>query len=125
MRSSKLASVAALFGGAAWLVAVLYSDPALHVPLYYAGLGGLLLGLAGLGYALVATAPIWLRGVVSLANTMFGYMVWTLVQDTIGGTSGMLAGGVALVVAALVGFARSHPVHQHHPAAAGAHRAAR
>lgn len=88
---SKIASIAALIGGACWLTKVgliwanggTNTDEGLVGVMFFVGLAGLVIALAVGGYALVATAPIWLRGVVSIALPVMVIMVWQVVDDLI------------------------------------------
>ena len=91
MTASRIASIAALIGGACWLTKVgliwanggTNTDDGLVGVTFFLGLAGLVIALAAAGYALVATAPIWLRGVVSVALPVMVTMVWQLVDDLI------------------------------------------
>ena len=108
------------WGGAAYLG---WSDSQFAQLPYLAGIPCLIVAQAGMGYALVATAPLWLRCVVSVANAVLGYMVWTLVVDSMG--KNLLTLGLAAVVMFIggsVGLARSRALQ---PATVGGHRAAR
>ena len=101
MSVSRIGSLAALFGGLVWVVAAVLSwgDDELNQPLYVAGLALLVVAFAALGYALVATAPVWLRAVVTIATPLLGLMVWLILRDSL--SSEYLAavvGGVLLLV---------------------------
>ena len=105
MPVSRAASGAAVLGGLVWVVAALLDLGEDVNPVAYAvGLLCLLLALAGLGYALVERAPVWLRAVVSVATPLLGYGVWFTVADAFTTDAlPVLVGGVALVaVGALV-----------------------
>ncbi|MGZ5417797.1 MAG: hypothetical protein ACXWDI_11505 [Nocardioides sp.] len=107
MSVSRLGSVAALLGGLVWVAAAVLSwgDDELNRGLYLAGLVLLVASFAALGYSLVATAPVWLRAVVTIATPLLGLMVWLILRDSIpadyvaavvGGVLLFLGGGIAL-----------------------------
>ena len=107
MTVSRLGSIAAVLGGVAWIVAALLSwgEDELGAALYYGGLALLVAAFAALGYALVATAPVWLRAVVTLATPALGAMVWQIilvevphafVASVVGGVLLVVGGGIAL-----------------------------
>ena len=63
------------------------------------------MAFAALGYALVASAPVWLRGVVTIATPLLGLMVWLILRDSlpsdyvataVGGVLLFVGGGIAL-----------------------------
>jgi hypothetical protein len=114
-----------MFGGVAWGGAAYlgWSNSNYEQYPYLAGIPCLVIALLGMGYALVATAPVWLRLVVSVANALLGYMLWTLILDSMGKTLvtlGMAA--VILFIGGMVGLSRNRAVQ---PATVGGHRAAR
>jgi hypothetical protein len=126
MTSSKLASVAALLGGLVWLVnaALTWGDSGSGGDLYLVGQVGLVLGAAGLGYSLVAKAPIWLRAVVTVATVLLCYLLWYLIDDGLGEHPvSTLIGGAVLLLAAIVGLARARSAAPRPHA--GGHRAVR
>jgi hypothetical protein len=107
MSVSRLGSVAALLGGLVWVAAAVLSwgDAELNRGLYLAGLVLLVASFAALGYSLVATAPVWLRAVVTIATPLLGLMVWLILRDSIpadyvaavvGGVLLFVGGGIAL-----------------------------
>ena len=107
MSVSRLGSIAAVLGGAAWIVAALlaWGEDELGAGLYVAGFVLLVVAFAALGYALVTTAPVWLRAVVTLATPALGAMVWLILKDAIpqayvaavvGGVLLVVGGGIAL-----------------------------
>ena len=107
MTVSRVGAVAAVLGGLAWVVAGVlgWGDDTLNQGLYVAGLVLLVVAFAALGYALVATAPVWLRGVVTIATPALGLMVWLIVRDSLpsdhvaavtGGAVLLVGGGIAL-----------------------------
>ena len=107
MSVSRFGSVVALLGGLVWVVAAVLSwgDDELNQSLYVAGLVLLVLAFAALGYSLVATAPVWLRAVVSIATPLLGLMVWLILRDSlssdyvaavVGGVLLLVGGGIAL-----------------------------
>ncbi len=111
MNVIRLASVAALLGGLVWVVgAVLYWGGNLNPTLYLSGLSLMVLWLAGAGYTLVSTAPIWLRAVVTLATPALGTSVWLIIRDSLpSGDVAAMVGGVLLVVAGGIGLGRGGP----------------
>lgn len=116
MSPSRIASVAALLGGAAWLVRGLLiwgqetASGVLAEALLWAGTAAFAVGLAAAGYALVATAPIWLRMVVSVAVVLLVLAIWVLVDDALGSDwiSALVGAGLA-VAAGLWGLGRPGP----------------
>jgi hypothetical protein len=128
MSMSRVAAVAALLGGLVWVAAAALDwDEEPATALYGAGVVLLVLALAAGGYALVATAPIWLRAVVTVATPALGFMVWLTVWDGVAHHLAVLLGGIALLVLGAValrpgaGAATSRPERP----ARGGHRAAR
>lgn len=110
MTVSRLGSIAAVLGGVAWVAAAVLGWGADEVlpGLYAAGFALLVLALAALGYALVTTAPLWLRVVVTAATPVLGVMVWLIVEDAIGrGYLAMVVGGVLLLVGGGIGLSRA------------------
>lgn len=111
MRASKWASVAAIASGLAWIASAVLNwggDPGELS--YWGGLGLLLLSLAFGGYALVATAPIWLRAIVTLATPALGYTLWLVIWDSVSsGYVVVVVAGVVLIAAGAIGFARPGP----------------
>jgi hypothetical protein len=111
MNVSRAASVAAVLGGLVWLVAALLDwgqDP--NPVAYTVGLVWFLLALAGMGYALVDHAPVWLRAVVSVATPLLGYGVWFTIDDAF--TSSylpVLVGSLLLLGTGGTVLARSRP----------------
>jgi hypothetical protein len=107
MSVSRIGAVGAVLGGLVWIVAAVLSwgDEDLNQSLYVAGLALLVLAFAALGYALVATAPVWLRAVVTIATPLLGVMVWLILRDSlpsdylsamVGGVLLLVGGGIAL-----------------------------
>ena len=107
MSVSRIGSLAGLLGGLVWVVAAVLSwgDDELNQSLYLAGLALLVVAFAALGYSLVATAPVWLRAVVTVATPLLGLMVWLILRDSlpsdyvaaaVGGVLLIVGGGVAL-----------------------------
>lgn len=85
MDPRRIASIAAVLGGLVWLVriglvAAGTADGVAEI-LFLVGLGLLVVALAAAGYALVATAPVWLRAVVALATPLLVLMVWQLLDQ--------------------------------------------
>lgn len=86
----------------------------------------LVVALAAGGYALVATAPVWLRGVVSVATVLLILMLWQLVTEALDSDwMTALAGGASAVLLGLYGFGRSRPDPPEEPVVRGGRRAAR
>lgn len=110
MTVSRLGSVAAVLGGVAWIVAALlgWGDEALSEPLYLGGFALLVAAFTALGYSLVATAPMWLRAVVTLATPVLGAMVWLILADAIPQAYvAAVVGGVLLVLGGGIGLSRA------------------
>lgn len=84
MRAGKIASIAALAGGVAWLVKVgliwgnggTNTDGGLVSVCYLLGLVALTVALLAAGYSVVASAPVWLRVVVSVAVLALGWIIF-------------------------------------------------
>lgn len=102
-----MGSIGAILGGLVWIVAAVVSwgDDELNPALYVAGVVLLVAAFAALGYSLVATAPVWLRAVVTVATPLLGLMVWLILRDSIpadyvaavvGGVLLLVGGGIAL-----------------------------
>ena len=85
MSVSRIGSLGALLGGLVWVAAAVLSwgDDELNQSLYLAGLALLVVAFAALGYSLVATAPVWLRAVVTIATPLLGLMVWLILRDSL------------------------------------------
>lgn len=110
MTVSRLGSIAAILGGVAWTVAAVlaWGDDELDAALYLGGFGLLVVAFATLGYALVATAPLWLRAVVTLATPALGAMVWLILEDaTPEAYVAAVVGGVLLIVGGAIGLSRA------------------
>ena len=77
---------------------------------YYAGMVALGVALAAAGYALVATAPMWLRVVVAVATPALGYMVWITVEQALDSHDYLpvVGAGLAMVVAGGAGLVHAH-----------------
>jgi hypothetical protein len=99
MTVSRVGAVAAVLGGLLWIVAgaLAWGDDTINQPLYVAGLVLLLVAFLALGYALVATAPVWLRAVVTLATPALGLMVWLILRDSLSEYVASVTGGVLLL----------------------------
>jgi hypothetical protein len=107
MSVSRIGALAAILGGMVWVVAAVlaWGDEDLDTALYYAGFALLVVAFAAMGYALVATAPVWLRAVVTVATPLLGTMIWLILRDSIadayvsavvGGVLLLVGGGIAL-----------------------------
>jgi hypothetical protein len=126
MTARRVASVLSVLGGAVWIGAALVGwGGDSQEMLYLLGLVLFVLAFAALGYSLVASAPVWLRAVVTVATPALGYMVWVTVRDAFATDSVVvLAAGVVLLVAGGIGFTRRG--HEEPPTVArGGHRALR
>jgi hypothetical protein len=108
MTVSRVGAVAAVLGGLAWIVAgaLAWGEDALDRPLYVTGLVLLVVAFAALGYALVATAPVWLRAVVTVATPALGTMVWLILRDSLADPVAAVTGGALLLVGGGVALAR-------------------
>jgi hypothetical protein len=107
MRSSKWASLVSIVGGLAWGASALLGwgeEPERYS--YLAGLGLLIIAFAFAGYALVASAPIWLRAIVAVATPMLGYSVWLSVEGLATPYVLVLLAGIVAVVAGVIGLGR-------------------
>lgn len=116
-----------LLSGLVWVAAAVMSRSAdeVDVSLYLAGLALLIAGLAAGGYALVATAPVWLRAIVSVATPLLGYSLWVIIRDSLGSDYlAVLVVGIALLVSGAIGLGRAKPVERADPPVRG-RRAAR
>ncbi|HSE72109.1 MAG TPA: hypothetical protein VLA97_15205 [Nocardioidaceae bacterium] len=118
MRASRVAAIAALAGGVAWLASAFtnvgvdqFSAGGLGLVTLSAGYAAFALATAAAGYSLVDKAPLWLRLVVSLALLLLAAMVWSLVVQALDSDwlCAML-GGVSGVLFAVVVLARSRRV---------------
>ncbi|HET6625542.1 MAG TPA: hypothetical protein VFG63_04070 [Nocardioidaceae bacterium] len=141
MRASKIASAAALLGGVAWLteVALVWANGGDHSDgppgvVHLIGIVVLAIALLAAGYATVATAPVWLRAVVSVAVLLLGWIIYASIDTAARGASdgggwlgdelGVLICAVVAVVAGGLGLARSRSAPPA-PQRAGGHRATR
>ena len=108
MSVSRTAATAAVLGGLVWLVAAALDwGQDVNPVVYTVGLVWFLLASMGLGYGLVAKAPVWLRAVVSVATPLLGYGVWFTISDAF--TSNylpVLAAGLLLVAVGVLVLAR-------------------
>ncbi len=131
MTVSRVGAVAAVLGGLLWIVAgaLGWGDDALNQGLYVAGLALLVAAFAALGYALVATAPVWLRVVVTIATPALGLMVWLILRDSVPSEYvAAVTGGVLLLVGGGIALGRSRssaPESPEPPPPARGRRAAR
>ncbi len=115
----------AALAGIAWVVgAVLGWGGDTPAGLYLLGLLLAVLALAAFGYSLVATAPVWLRAVVTVAAPALGYMVWVTVRDAFAHDHlPVVVAGVLLLAVGGVGLTRRRD--QAPPAVTRGRRAAR
>ncbi len=127
MDPRRIASVAAVLGGLAWLFRVglvaMSSGHSTDSELYgYATLVGwvaLAVALAAAGYTLVERAPVWLRGVVAVATMLLVLMIWMLVDQGVDATfsgDSWLQDQVSTLISAVIalalgfwGFTRHRP----------------
>jgi hypothetical protein len=113
MTSTRAASVAAVLGGVGWLgrVTLIWAnggdstDRGLVGAMFVVGLLGVVVALALAGYALVRTAPVWLRAVVTVAVPVLVLMVWQVLDPAIKAVytdEGWLRDELIIILAALV-----------------------
>ena len=140
MSVSKIGFIAAALGGAVWLVKVALiwnnggtnTGDGLVAVAFFIGFAGLLVALMAGGYSVVATAPIWLRAVVSVCATLLGLMLFTIMDDAVKGVysnEGWLRDEIGILITAslalfvgVLGVVRS-PEPQPKAPPAGGHRA--
>lgn len=111
-----------------WVAAALlaWGEDELGAALYLGGFVLLVAAFAALGYALVASAPVWLRAVVTLATPALGAMIWLIIQDAIPQAYvAAVIGGVLLVVGGGIGLSQASPPAAETPPKGGHRRAAR
>lgn len=143
MRSSKIASFAALVGGVAWLVKVALiwanggenTDGGPVAACYFLGLVVLAVALLAGGYTTVATAPAWLRLVVSVATVLLGWIIFTSIGSAAQGVYtadtwlrdelGIMISALLALLGATIGFARIRATAPAAPPKHGGHRAHR
>ena len=125
MNVTRAAAIAAVLGGLVWVAAAVVDWGGDVNPVVYGvGVVWVLLALAGVGYHLVDTAPLWLRGVVCLATPLLGFGVWFTITELFAADYlVVLVGGLALLGSGGAVLARTRP----EPAEAPVHgrRAAR
>lgn len=111
MTSGRAASIAAVLGGLVWVAAAAldWGDDVNPIA-YLVGLVWFVVSLAALGYSLTAKAPVWLRGIVSLATPALGFMVWVTLRDPFL-TNDLPVGvaGVMMVASGVRGVRRAKP----------------
>lgn len=136
MTANRVASVAGVLGGVSWLAKVgliwanggTNTDEGIVAVLYLAGLLVLAIAALAAGYAVVTTAPIWLRVVVSVATLALFWILYSVIDSA---AQAMYSGGgwlddelgivVTAVLALLVGLVAlarrdrttSRPQHAH------------
>lgn len=112
MSASRIASVGAVLGGLVWIVAAVkdWGGAADRSLAYLAGMAILGVAMAAAGYALVATAPVWLRMVVMFATPALGYMVWITVEQALDGRDylAVVGAGALMVLAGGIGLTQTH-----------------
>lgn len=103
-----------LLGAAGGLSFLARESPDWHGTLAIAGYAATLLALVVVGYGLVASAPVWLRIIVSVAFPLLMASVWQVVDQAVddrvdswkGPASVHLAAAALVLVVALLGFRR-------------------
>ena len=109
MNASRWAAVSALVGGVAWVVSAVlgWGEQAEDVS-YLVGLVLFVVCLGLVGYSLVATAPVWLRAVVTIATPALGYVVWATVLESVElDYLPVLVAGVVILAVGGVGLGRA------------------
>jgi hypothetical protein len=108
MNVTRATAGAAVLGGLVWVVgAALAWGQDVGAVATALGLLGLLVALAGVGYSLVETAPVWLRAVVSAATPLLGYGVWaTLVAAFDDSALPVLLSGLVMLAVGGTAWAR-------------------
>jgi hypothetical protein len=108
MNVTRATAGAAVLGGLVWVVgAALAWGQDVSAVATALGLLGLLVALAGVGYSLVETAPVWLRAVVSAATPLLGYGVWaTLVAAFDDSALPVLLSGLVMLAVGGTAWAR-------------------
>jgi hypothetical protein len=125
MGPSKIASVAALVGGVAWLanVGLIWgnggenTDGGLVAVSLVLGIVALGVAVLAGGYSTVTTAPLWLRMLVSLAALALGWIVFASIDSAakgayagdgwLGDELGVLICAVIALIAGTAGLLRS------------------
>jgi hypothetical protein len=116
MTSRRVASVAGVIAGVGWLAkaALIWANGGQNTGgglmgvVFLAGLIGVVVALGAAGYALVRTAPLWLRAVVTVAVPLLVMMVWQLLDQAIKAVytdEGWLRGELSIILAALTAVA--------------------
>jgi hypothetical protein len=108
MNVSRAAAVAAVLGGLVWIVAAVVDwGQDVNPVVSTVGLVWFLLALAGVGYSLVAQAPVWLRAVVTVATPLLGYGIWFTVVDAFADSAlPVLVSGLVLLALGAVALVR-------------------
>lgn len=129
MTLSRLGSVAAILGGLVWIAAAVlaWGEDAVGSVLHVVGFALLVVAFATMGYALVATAPLWLRAVVTVATPALGAMLWLTLRDAVDEPYvAVMVGGVLLLLGGGIGLGRAAPAGRGEPdASVRGRRAAR
>src|SRR5690349_761416 len=109
MNVTRATAGAAVLGGLVWAVgAALAWGQDVGAVVTALGLLGFLVALAGVGYSLVETAPVWLRAVVSVATPLLGYGVWaTLVAAFDDSALPVLLSGLVMLAVGATAWARA------------------
>jgi hypothetical protein len=91
MAARRIASVAALLGGAAWLaeIGLVRADGGANTEggpaatLFLVGLACIVIATGAAGYTLAEKAPVWLRVVVMVATPLLVMMVWQMLDRAV------------------------------------------
>lgn len=108
MDPRRIASIAAVVGGASWLLEVvltLTDGSELIGVVYPLGLVTMAIALAAGGYTLVETAPVWLRMIVMVATPSLVLMLWLMVDsavEAVATSEGWLGTELSVLLAAVV-----------------------
>lgn len=135
MRAGKVASLAAVIGGVLWLVRALLVWAAggsggdvsgvLVVACSVAGFAAIAVALLTAGYSTVATAPMWLRLVVSVALLSLGWVVYVSLAEVCGDGPTVLLSAACALLAGAVGLVHARRQEPVAPARVPAHAAGR
>ena len=134
MTANRVASVAGILGGLLWLVKAgliwgnggTNTDEGIVAVFYLAGLLVLAVAALAAGYAVVTTAPIWLRALVSVATLALFWILFSVIDSAahavysgdgwLDDELGIVVTAVLALLAGLIALARRDPAtprHQH------------